>query len=86
MDIVGYINTQEPVLSWPPEKKLKLLERFCRARGYRDTVDGAPNPVTRKEFMNADIENYIKTMFVSDAREEAKAVMIIEDIDFGIMP
>lgn len=89
MDIVGYINTQEPVASWTTAKKQKMLDRFCEARGYEETVidnEGniIPNPLTRKEFMNSDLENYIIKMFRSDAEREARETLVIEEIDFII--
>ena len=88
IDIVGFMLTQEPVKSWTAAKKLALLDRFCKARGYQETIgvdengEAIPNPQTKKEFVNTDILNYIKTMFDSDSRTEAVAELSYETVTF----
>jgi len=87
MDILGFIETQEPVLSWTSAKKLELGDRFCKARGYQELIDDGecgsiPNPQTKKEFMNKDILGYIKLMVNSNIRQEAIDTLIYDEITF----
>ena len=88
MDIVGFMLTQPPVNTWTAAKKIALLDRFCKSRGYQETIgtdeNGVAilNPQTKKAFVNADILNYIKTMFDSDSRAEAVADLNYETIEF----
>ena len=88
MDIVGFMLTQPPVNTWTSTKKLALLDRFCKARGYQETIgvdengEAIPNPMSKRDFVNTDILNYIKTMFESDSRTEAVASLSYETVTF----
>jgi hypothetical protein len=82
IDIVQFINTQEPVKSWTNAKKQGLLDRFCKARGYQETIYGEPNTQTKKDFMNQELLNYVKIMFEADAEREAREALIIEELTF----
>ena len=77
INIVDYINSQEPVASWTTVKKQEMLDRFCEARGY-DEGSG----LTKAQFMDKDILNYIKVMVDGNAREEAINALIYDEIAF----
>ena len=91
IDIVQFLNTQEPVASWTTAKKQALLGRFCKARGYTEQYvldeNGEPTAEliqTKKDFMNEDILNYIKIMFRADSEREAKESLTVDEISFEV--
>jgi len=77
IDIVGFIISQDPVASMTAAQKQAILDRFCRARGYVEE-----SGQTKKEFMNQDICQYIKTMFDADAKKEATRGLIYDTLEF----
>ena len=65
IDIVGYLNTE--LTTWNTEKKTAMLNDFCSRYMYQDEVadpetlgELIPNPITKKQFMNSKIIDFIK--------------------------
>ena len=83
INILTYINSQPPVSGWTAAKKQSMLDRFCKSRGYEETIEGQPNPVTKAEFFNNDILNYVKSMVDSNAKSEAINALTYEQINFN---
>jgi hypothetical protein len=81
-DIVGFINTEDPIVStWAPTKKLEMLDMFCQARGYLETIDGAPNPQTKKDFVNADVMRYLMNICNNEKRRQAVESVVIDGFE-----
>lgn len=86
IDILGFINTQEPVVNWSTEKKLLLVDKYCLARGYQEYIEDNGevilNPQTKKDFMNNDLIKYIKKIVNNQIKEDAIKWLLIETIEF----
>ena len=81
MDIVGYMITQTPIVNWTNEKKQEMLDMFCSARGYKATVGGEPNPMTKKEFANIDMLNYLINICNNEKRRQALAAVVVNEFE-----
>lgn len=77
MDIIGYINTQEPVASWDAAKKQRMLDSLAEHFGYDQYTIG-----TKKEFVNSRIVRQIRT-WVNEKRK-TKAMLSATFEDAGI--
>lgn len=86
MDIVGFINTQEPVASWTIEKKVAFLNDLCATGGYQETItneagETVPNPMTKKEFANRMIAKQIVRWVNGWRKTVAESSVIIESVE-----
>lgn len=52
--------------------KTKIVDAFCTAYGYQDTINGAPNPQSKQAFFNARLTAYIKGVYQSEAVKAAE--------------
>jgi len=75
MDILNYINQNTNLNT---EKKVKLLDWFCKQRGWTEKItDGEgkeiDNPVTQKECFNDAVQKFIietaKAGYISEVKE-----------------
>lgn len=81
-DIVNLLN--QTLSSVTTAQKLAMLNDFCAARGYQETIAGEPNPETKKAFMNKDINvNYIKKIIDSHREDKAIALITYEPFEVG---
>ena len=82
LDFIGFINEGWEATN---EKKLTMLDSFVYQYGYRDEVevDGemVENPVTKKEFANEKIRDYIVQTVNAYRKQEAEAVVEYEELD-----
>jgi hypothetical protein len=81
IDIIGFINTQEPVASWTPEKKQAMLNDLCSTHGYQEIIDDLPNPETKKQFANRIILWQIKKWVEGWRKSVAIQGLTIDEIN-----
>ena len=82
LDFVGFINDN---WSAPVAKKVALLNDFCAYYGYEETVldpDGnpIPNPVSKQEFANMNIADYIRQSVNSTRLRVAVDAVVIDEL------
>ena len=63
--------------------KIAMLDYFCYQYGYMDEIDpeGTPNPVTKKQFMNSKIIEFIKGTVNARRLKVAQDAIEIEELD-----
>lgn len=58
----------------------RVRQSFCKAHGYQDLINGAPNPEGRMQFMKRKLEEYViesvKAAEATADAETAKAAAI----------
>lgn len=90
-NIIGIINQTEPFASLSTEIKQSLLDNFCEARGYQETVineqgETVANPQSKTTFANIDIlKNYILMLATNNNIKKVKEELVINtdfDVDF----
>ncbi len=55
----------------------RVRQSFCRAHGYQDTIDDAPNPEGRMQFMKRKIEEYvIQSVEAAEAAADAEVARL----------
>ena len=80
LDIIGYINSQAPVVSWNATKKEAMLNNYVAYYQYEEQINDPEtreliaNPETKKQFANRmiqeDIINKVKSVRITRAQEE----------------
>lgn len=77
LDFVGFIND-----NWEatPIKKLALLDSFVAQYGYQETIQGIPNPVSKRDFTNARITDFIRDSVNAFRRGEAEAAAEFDEL------
>ena len=70
MDIIGFINTQEPVASWTIEKKQAMLNDLASHFGYDGYITNMETPPTKKAYVNSRLIEHIR-MWVNKHRKDA---------------
>jgi ribosome modulation factor len=83
MDLISFINTQEPVKSWTTAKKQAFLDDLVSTHGYQETIDEKPNPETKKDFANRMIKEQIKRWVNGWRKTKAEKKLIVDEIDFN---
>lgn len=84
-NIVGAVGTA--LINLTPTQKAALLEDYCLARGWAETIKDAdgndiPNPVTKTVFMNRDISlNIIKRVIDNYRMNKAFKAVVIEELE-----
>lgn len=63
LNIAGLINAT----NLSSATKLKILNNYCIAKGYQETISGQANPETKTDFFNRTLSAYIKEIVVSQA-------------------
>lgn len=87
MDIITYMNSQEPVASWTAAKKTAMLDSLCATHGYQEKVtdeegNEIDNPETKKAFANRMIIEQIKRWVNGWRKSEAERAAAYEEINF----
>jgi len=82
LDFIGFIVENTSLTS---DEKTDMLDDFCRAYGYEKTLDNGeegiiPNPVTKKEFANERINDYIKKVVNTARRTAAEEAIEIKEL------
>lgn len=81
-DMVAAINTA--LSSLTTEQKQAILDDYCDARGYTETIkdaEGKDVPQTKKAFMNKDISQRIKTIIENYRKQQAFKNVTIENLE-----
>jgi hypothetical protein len=86
MDIVGFINSQEPVASWTTVQKVAFLNDLCSTGGYQETIvneagETIPNPITKKQFANRMIIKQVARWINGWRKSVAESALTIESVD-----
>lgn len=86
MDIITFINSEQPVASWTAEEKIAFLNDFVATGGYQETVtneagETVANPVTKKEFANRMIIKYIARCVNGWRKSVAEANIVIDSVE-----
>lgn len=68
-------------------KKISLLEDFVAQYDYQEELeDGTPNPVTKKEFANKQINQYIIQSVQAARFTRSRAAVEIEELELEPVP
>ena len=88
MDIIGFINTQEPVASWTTAKKVSMLNDLCETHGYQEQVldpdnpgQVIDNPETKKAFVNRMIRKQLKIWVNGWRKSKAQNEVVYDEIE-----
>ena len=87
MDIIGFINTQSPVVDWPAQDKIDMLDDLAETHGYQENVvdengDTVVNPESKKAFVNRMIVEQIKRWVNGWRKHKAGLALSVNNIDF----
>ena len=79
LDFIGLISDN---VDWTAAQKIAMLDDFCYQYGYMDEIDpvGTPNPVTKKQFMNSKIIEFIKGTVNARRLKVAQDAIEIEEL------
>jgi hypothetical protein len=85
MDLIAYINSQEPVKSWTATKKKAMLDDLCATHGYQETVtdekgETVANPESKKDFANRMLVEQIKRWVNGWRKTQAEKEVTYEQI------
>jgi hypothetical protein len=58
-----------------------MLDDLVSYFGYRETIDGEPNPIAKKEFANDKIEEFIKDRVKSVRKRRAEKQVTYEELE-----
>ena len=78
IDIIGFISGE---VSLDTDQKVALLDDFCSQYGYQEEIEGEPNPVSKKDFANSKITNYIKETVNAYRKTEAEKATSFTELD-----
>ncbi len=82
MDILGYINTQEPVVNWTSAKKTAFLDSLAKRFKYAENTDSLIVPPSKKAYVNHEIERRIKGWVNGQRKKDAEKSVTYDEIDF----
>lgn len=68
----------------PDDKKQGIVDAFCKIYKYQETINGKPNPQTKKEFTLSKIQGFITDVYKSHKSdlETVKRTAIKDAEDF----
>jgi hypothetical protein len=83
LDFITFINGN---LTINAAAKQQMLSDFCSAYGYEANItdeagNSIPNPVTKVDFANRKINNYIKEVINSYRKRKAQDVVSYDNFD-----
>jgi hypothetical protein len=58
-----------------------MLDDLVSYFGYQETIDGEPNPVTKKEFANNKIKQFIRDRVKSVRKRRAEKQVTYEELE-----
>jgi hypothetical protein len=79
IDIIGHINQE--VTNLTTQQKQDMLDDFTSYFGYQETIDGEPNPVTKKDFANNKIKEFIRDRVKSVRKRRAEKQVTYEELE-----
>jgi len=85
-DIIGYLNSVEPIASWSTAKKQDMLNHYVSHFGYQENIDEGtgelvPNPESKKQFANRMLKEHIKDCVNSVRDRASKEAATYEKLD-----
>lgn len=87
IDIISFLNSQEPVASWPASEKQAILDDLAVKYGYSSTIvddngQVITNPETKKQFVNRKIMEMIARWINAVRERVAKASATYNKVTF----
>lgn len=77
IDIIGYLNG---VINLTDDEKQAMLDDFCDRHGYTEQMSVQPNPVSKREYANKVIKNFIEDSVDSVRKRRAEAAATYDSI------
>jgi len=90
VDIIGFINSVEPALSWDNAKKSVMLNDYVTYYNYKETIinqetgEEIPNPESKKNFANRMLQREITNKVKSVRKRAAEETVTYEELTFEI--
>lgn len=83
LNFIGFINDNCALAT---DKKVIMLDDFCAQYGYQDHIEGPdgkmmPNPMSRRDFANQKIRNYIVEVVNAHRVAVARAAVVHETFE-----
>jgi len=81
VDFIQHINDNTNLTA---QQKTDLLDDFCECYGYQETIDGEPNPTSKKDFANDKAKRYFIESVNSVRKRTAEDAVEWTELDLDV--